>query len=444
MFKKTFFVLLVISIVTSHAVAADKVVVVPLMRSAEPSFTWQGNWQEGTSYDADHIVYFEGTSYISIVDHASTGDNAPPNGGYWQILASQGVQGLQGDQGLQGVQGLQGDQGAPGTDAMELQNLITVSASGADFTDPVAAIASINDASVNNPYLVYIGPGVYTVAEAIVMKPYVSIKGAGEQVTRLTGAISSNVSSLSALIYGTDNAALSDLSVVNTGGDSYSTAIGVYGHDSFHISNVTATASGATNSNRALYLSGSDVQINNVNVIGSAGGEGIYLYDSSPSISNVTIDISGAYFNNYGFYISGSSSPVMTNLTITVTDGTQFNSGIICFGTSVTVTNADIRATTGVGSNKGVDLSNCSATLTNVSAFASSSGGASRGILNRGTASSTMRRSTLEGGTSGIEVSAGTARVMQSSIIGGAISAGTLSCVHADNGVDTALNATCQ
>ena len=62
--------------------------------------------------------------------------------------------------------------------------------------------------------------------------------------------------------------------------------------------------------------------------------------------------------------------------------------------------------------------------------------------------SPTIRHCTLDGTSIGILVDEdfgfSTVRVIQSSIIGGAIiGSGILTCVNSDNGVATALNATC-
>jgi hypothetical protein len=43
-----------------------------------------------------------------------------------------------------------------------LKNVVTVAKLSGKFTDPVAAVNSITDASENNPYFVVIGLGVYT------------------------------------------------------------------------------------------------------------------------------------------------------------------------------------------------------------------------------------------------------------------------------------------
>ena len=96
-----------------------------------------------------------------------------------------------------------------GDDPKPLKNIVTVAKANGDFTSPVAAVNSITDASATNPYLVVIGPGVYTMGAALVMKEYVDIAGSGENVTKLTGAISTGQLSSSAIVHGANNAALS-------------------------------------------------------------------------------------------------------------------------------------------------------------------------------------------------------------------------------------------
>lgn len=64
-------------------------------------------------------------------------------------------------------------------------NVIVVAKSGGDFTDPVAAMESINDASPSNPYLIKIMPGVYELASTIYVRANVDIEGSGEKSTIL-------------------------------------------------------------------------------------------------------------------------------------------------------------------------------------------------------------------------------------------------------------------
>jgi hypothetical protein len=69
------------------------------------------------------------------------------------------------------------------------QNVVVVAASGGDFTSVQAAIDSISDAAADNPYLVWVAPGVYN--ETVTMKPYVHLQGAGQEATVITSTASS-------------------------------------------------------------------------------------------------------------------------------------------------------------------------------------------------------------------------------------------------------------
>lgn len=159
----------------------------------------------------------------------------------------------------------------------KLAHVVTVSAEGGDFADPVAAVDSIGDAAADNPYLVLIGPGVYTLTRTLVMKPFVTIAGSGREATILTGAISTfSYDAASALVSGADNVTLHDLTVENTGGSGVSIAI-----------------------------------------YNSAG---------SPVIQDVTATASGGRFN-YGVYNEYASAPVMTDVTATASGG-AYNYGV--------------------------------------------------------------------------------------------------------------------
>ncbi|MHB8808613.1 MAG: hypothetical protein ACYC9M_01180, partial [Desulfobulbaceae bacterium] len=128
----------------------------------------------------------------------------------------------------------------------KLMHVVSVSARDGDFTDPVAAVNSIADATAANLYLVLIDPGVYTLTRTLVMKPFVTISGSGREATTLTGAISTfSYDASSAIISGTDNGVLCDLAVENTGGGGVSIALYNNGTSPV-IRNVTATATGGT------------------------------------------------------------------------------------------------------------------------------------------------------------------------------------------------------
>lgn len=48
---------------------------------------WKGPWSNSTAYAVDDAVSFAGTSYVCIQAHTN---QSPPNGTYWQVLASKG------------------------------------------------------------------------------------------------------------------------------------------------------------------------------------------------------------------------------------------------------------------------------------------------------------------------------------------------------------------
>lgn len=253
----------------------------------------------------------------------------------------------------------------PLSSSKKLMNVVTVSAKGGDFTDPVAAVNSINNASASNPYLVFIGPGNYSLTQTLFMKSFVTIAGAGQDATTLIGAISSSAATeISAIISGADNSTLRDLTVENTGGSDYSIALYNNGTSPV-IQDVTAIASGATSNLGVLNISCSSV-MTDVTATGSGGT------------------------TNRGVANANGSSPIMTDVTATASGGTS-----------------------------------------------------SYGLRSH-TSSPIIRHCTLDGTTGSIYVTAGTTRVIRSSIINGVnVESGTLTCVNSDNGVDNELDIDC-
>lgn len=216
--------------------------------------------------------------------------------------------------------------------SQNLKNIITVSKDGGDFTNPVAAIQSINDAGIDNPYLVFIGPGTYTLSETLYMKEYVSISGAGKYVTELNGAISTNSwGPASAIISSADNSSLRNLSIKNIGGDEYSIAL-VNNHSSPLIQNVKAEASGG-NFNYGVYnVSNSSPTMEYVEAIatGGTGNYGVYNYSySSPVMDNLITNATGSW-SSFGVFSTLLCSPIIKNSTI---DSQSL--GIIASGLSV-------------------------------------------------------------------------------------------------------------
>lgn len=154
-------------------------------------------------------------------------------------------------------------------------NVIVVARSNGDFDSIQAAINSITDASSGNPYLVWVAPGWYN--EAVKMKPYVHLQGAGQGVTVIQAAVPNGTA-----LTLTSNISVRDLSVSNTGNGP--TNYGIYGDDasSVEVANVFAEAGGLGTSNIAIYLTG----------------------DSQVVLENVTAEASKASNSNTGLSIT--------------------------------------------------------------------------------------------------------------------------------------------
>ncbi len=217
----------------------------------------------------------------------------------------------------------------PVNTAKKMANVIVVAKSGGDFTNVKSAVDSITDASASNNYLVYVGPGTYTVTEPIVLQQYVSLKGSGINVTSLYGNVSGSDSASSAIIQGASNSSISELTVVNLGGGSES--VGIYHNGSVVsiISQVLIFVTGQAK-NYGIYNRDADVDIANISInvaISGTHNHAICNISSSGSIVNTLLEVYEGTSENYGIK-NTSSSPVISNTQITVAGTGSITAGI--------------------------------------------------------------------------------------------------------------------
>ena len=322
--------------------------------------------------------------------------------------------------------------------AQKMKNVVTVAKSGGQFTDVKAAIDSITDASADNPYLVCIGPGVYTVSSQIHLKAYVTVMGSGREATLLRGAISTESLDTSSIILGADNATLANLGVENTGGSTYS--VGIYNNlDSPVLDDIAVTVSGGT-ANRALYNYSSSPTMCNVSATASGGtssSSGISNYYSSPTMTNVTASASGGT-DNHGIY-NQSSSPTMTNVTAAGSGGTNSNHGISNYSSDPSMTNVTATGSGGTTSI-GVYNSSSSPTMTNVTAAASGGTSINRGVHNS-SSTPTIRDCTLKASDGTSYGVYGSSTIVHSTVVGGGGDSAVCHSCFDESG--SALDATC-
>jgi hypothetical protein len=160
----------------------------------------------------------------------------------------------------------------------DYENVIVVAKSGGDYTTVQAAIDSISDAAVDNAYLVWVAPGVYS--ETVTLMPYVHLQGAGQEATVITSTASSgSFPPAQATLEMAGDTSLRDLTVGNTGAGTYNVAlVARTGTTRTLVADVTAQAQGGGTFNFGILLTGSDtgVTLQDVTALGENGSDTNY------------------------------------------------------------------------------------------------------------------------------------------------------------------------
>ncbi len=279
-------------------------------------------------------------------------------------------------------------------------NVLVVAHSGGDFSSVQAALDSIGDAGADNPYLIYVAPGVYT--ETVTLKSYVTLEGAGQGTTiiRALGGSQSPADGIgSATLLGADSATVRHLTVESQGtGQNYAVAL----HNnaaSPALSDVAVTASSGS-VNYGIYNSSASPALSDVTVTASGTGTnyGVFNSSSSPDMSRMTITASGGVYNR-GVYNTNSSSPTMSDVTTTASGGT-YSFAVVNDNSSPAMTYVTATASHGTGNRAVYNASSVSLMLTDV-AVSVSGGNDNYGIYNY-VSSPTMTdvTATASGGTS--------------------------------------------
>ncbi len=344
--------------------------------------------------------------------------------------------------------------------------VVVVARSGGDFSDPIAAMSSITDASASNPYLVKIMPGVYDLGGGtLATKQYLDVEGSGEQTT----IIVSSTDNTGTVSMTSDNTELRRLTVVNTySGSSLASAINC-GSGAPKLANVTAIVSGSTPGNYAVRVSNSSPMLMNVtaeasgatgsnygvasfnggsatmrNVTASAFGGteayGIGVNSGSATMSGITASAAGASFTNFAVQAWGGATISMTEATAHGSGGSS-SAGVAVAQAQAVLT--DVTATaSGASSNRGVTTSWGTVSMAGVRATASGVPGEGYGAYSNG-GDLLVDRSTIEG-TGGALGGWGTSLKVGASRLVGPVVPGTFSCVGCYDGDYAPLDASCQ
>lgn len=256
-------------------------------------------------------------------------------------------------------------------------NVVTVAKSGGDFTSVGAAVDSINGATRDNPYLVWVAPGVYT--ETITMKSHVDIAGAGEDITVLAGR---HVDADNALpvVTGADAAALRDLTVKlvvafpsRNGGSSIAIASDTA---SPTISHVTVRVDGLRGANATgLVTRNGGGQFRDLRIYMNCRANisictGLLNRSSFSTVDRSTIAVSGALINNHGITNESVDLPASLVVDSSVIGaygrndpnniGSQSIGISVGGGSSLTVRHSSVEASGGMHSTYGIGTNDVS------------------------------------------------------------------------------------
>lgn len=239
-------------------------------------------------------------------------------------------------------------------------NVVVVAKSGGDYTDPVAALDSITNASETNPYLLKIMPGRYVLeASRLHLKSYVDIEGSGEGVTIIEGTTSSQYGwDYDGVVVGdsnTSNTEIRDISIEAKPANGNSAVISNRS-GSFRLSNVTLIASEGTRYNN-IYVSqgiGESVKFLHATMIASGPGSS-YAMDIgvgnqatgnkmiiNESTISVSAGISAAGIRGWGS--SNLSNYEINNTTITVNGFSESKGALMQGNGSLTIKGGTITA----------------------------------------------------------------------------------------------------
>jgi hypothetical protein len=212
------------------------------------------------------------------------------------------------------------------------QNVIIVAKSGGDHASIQSAIDSISDATADNPYLVWVAPGVYN--ETVIMKPYVHLQGAGQDATVITSTISCDVwpPIIATLVLASDTS-LRDLTVGNGGVGDFNTAVlATEGMTAAVVADVTAKTDGGGVNSLAIFLTGSGttVTLEEVTTLAENGSNNnIGLANTFGGTAALT---GGSYTarggtNAWGIFLNTATLNA-ENVTALGEDGSNLNSGL--------------------------------------------------------------------------------------------------------------------
>jgi hypothetical protein len=241
-------------------------------------------------------------------------------------------------------------------DGLPYAGVVIVAKSGGDYTSIQAAIDSIGDAAEDNPYLVWVAPGIYE--ERVRMAPYVHVQGAGQGATIITN------SDYSVTLYLAAHTSLRDLTVTNEDSPySYAYAILASASDNVTgtlVANVEAQALDVGTESHGCTLEGAETSVRLLDVTAHAQG-GTYNYALDVLDGATAIVEKGSFHAqggtyNYALEMLDGATAIVEGGSFTVADGSTLSYAIFTNGSETTLEATEVRAVaeSTTGGNRGL------------------------------------------------------------------------------------------
>jgi hypothetical protein len=356
-----------------------------------------------------------------------------------------GPQGPAGEPGPQGPAGPQGDPGPQGPAGTTYVRTLVVSPVPGDTLASGAALestlASITTHSATERWLVKIEPGTYSLSAPLYMKSFVDLEGSGEGLTVLTKTGDASYT-LGTIVMATDSE-LRHLTVENTGGHSFATAVRFPPGSTASLKHVTATASGGSSQSWGIWAEGATATIEDC----TARATGSATYTRALQGGGSTLDVRRvrAYASGSGEVIAIVSTYGIARIFDSTGEVVGGNVGVALWNeanpaSSFHVRNGDFRASGGTV-NYGVTHSGTGgmAELLGIRAT-----GSSGGMNHDGTSGTVRAVSSIFDGPTGAVITAGAFDVrLSGGQLRGGVSGAGFKCAFVSDANFDPLDATC-